>query len=133
MTEGKALVEDIIGAPAAGFIAPAWLYSKGAMAALAEAGFAIAEDHMRVWTPSSGRVLARGPVLTWASRSRGRIASSLAFAAIAPPILGMLSTVRIAVHPGDTRVPSLLNSIDRSFTRLSRGRVISRYADLLAG
>ncbi len=58
------------GRAAAGFIAPAWLYSDGARAALADAGFALAEDHFRVWRPADGAVLARGPVVTWASRSR---------------------------------------------------------------
>lgn len=131
MREGKVLIEDIIGGPTAGFVAPAWLYGEGAMAALADAGFAIAEDHMRVWSPASGRQLAWGPVLTWASRSPSRIASSLFFARIAPLLLGRMRDVRIAVHPGDTTVPRLLDSIDRSFAALVRGRLPARYADLL--
>ncbi|MDE2620743.1 MAG: DUF2334 domain-containing protein, partial [Sphingomonadales bacterium] len=83
MADGKALIEDAIGRPAAGFIAPAWLYGDGARAALSRAGFAMAEDHLRVWAPDTGRVLARGPVVTWASRSRPRQLSSLAVAALA--------------------------------------------------
>lgn len=130
MIAGRTLIEDIIGAPAAGFIAPAWLYGPGADAALAEAGFAIAEDHMRVWAPVSGDVLARGPVITWASRSRGRIASSLLFSALARHALAGMNIVRVAVHPGDVTVPSLLNSIDRTFSRLLRSHRPGRYADL---
>ena len=34
MADGRKLIEDIIGRPAAGFIAPAWLYGDGAMQAL---------------------------------------------------------------------------------------------------
>ena len=82
MRDGRALIEDITGREVAGFIAPAWLYGEGAKAALAECGFAMAEDHMRVWQPGSDRQLARGPVITWASRSTMRTASSLAFAAL---------------------------------------------------
>jgi len=133
MTAGRALIEDIIGAPVAGFVAPAWLYGAGAHSALAEAGFAIAEDHMRVWRPSDGRVLARGPVLTWASRSPARIASSLFFARLARHALRPMQTVRVAVHPGDVTVPQLMASIDASFTRLMRGRTPGRYRDLLNG
>jgi predicted deacetylase len=131
MRRGRALIEDIVGAEVAGFVAPAWLYGPGALAALATAGFAIAEDHLRVWAPADGRVLARGPVVTWASRSRGRIASSIAFAALARHALAPLRTVRVAVHPGDTGVPRLLDSIDAAFARLLRGRTPGRYRDLL--
>ncbi|WP_157216776.1 DUF2334 domain-containing protein [Flavisphingomonas formosensis] len=131
MREGRALVEDAIGRPAAGFIAPAWLYGEGAHAALAETGFALAEDHMRVWRPSDGATLARGPVVTWASRSRGRILSSLFFAALARQGLKPLSTLRVAVHPGDTRIPALLDSIDRTMRSALAARQAGRYADLL--
>jgi predicted deacetylase len=131
MQDGRALIEDATGRAVAGFIAPAWLYGEGARGALADAGFTLAEDHMRVWSPADGRVLARGPVVTWASRSRGRIASSLLFAALARQVLRPLATLRIAVHPGDTRVPSLLASIDASFAAAARMRSAGRYADLL--
>lgn len=133
MIAGRALIEDIIGAPVTGFIAPAWLYGPGALSALAEAGFAIAEDHMRVWRPADGRVLARGPVLTWASRSPARVASSRFFAGIARHALRPMKTVRVAVHPGDVTVPQLLTSIDASFARLMPGRTPGRYRDLLGG
>ncbi|WP_246331957.1 DUF2334 domain-containing protein [Sphingomonas chungangi] len=131
MTEGRALIEDITGKPVAGFIAPAWLYSPGAKAALGEAGFAMAEDHMRVWRPADGAVLAKGPVVTWASRSRSRIRSSLAFSAVARTALRPLRTLRIAVHPGDTTVPALLDSIDASLAAAMRDRTAGRYSDLV--
>jgi uncharacterized protein len=130
MSQGKALIEDIIGKPTTGFIAPAWLYGPGSLAALSEAGFVMAEDHMKVWHPATGAVFARGPVITWASRSKARIASSLGFAALARHMLRPLATIRIAVHPGDAHVPRLLESIDHSFASLGKGRTISRYADL---
>ena len=131
MADGKALIEDIIGRPAAGFIAPAWLYGEGAKEALAHSGFALAEDHMRVWQPASGHVLASGPVITWASRSRPRQLSSLAFAALARHALRWQETVRIAVHPGDTGVPALMRSISRTITAFAGRRPVTRYADLL--
>lgn len=101
MTDGKALIEDIIGRKAAGFIAPAWLYGPGAMTALAEAGFDLAEDHFKVWRPENGKVLTRGPVITWASRSHLRQLSSRFFAGIARLALQGQRDVRLAVHPGD--------------------------------
>ena len=129
--DGRAIVEDAIGRPVAGFIAPAWLYGDGARAAIKAQGFALAEDHLRVWRPADGLVLARGPVVTWASRSPARIRSSLAFAAVARAGLALLPTVRLAVHPGDTGVAALLSSIDTTLAALARGRQAARYADLL--
>jgi hypothetical protein len=133
MVAGKALIEDIIGRPVAGFIAPAWLYGPGAHAAMARAGFRLAEDHWRVWRPgSTASPLATGPVLTWASRSRARIASSLFAARALPPILRWKPVARVAVHPGDTTVPALLESIDGALQALGRTHRPGRYADLLA-
>lgn len=132
MAAGKALIEDVTGRPVAGFIAPAWLYGEGAMSALRECGFALAEDHMRVWHPGQeDRPLARGPVVTWASRSPARTASSLAFAALARRALHALPTVRIAVHPGDVTKPSLIASIEATVSAFVKRRPAGRYADLL--
>jgi predicted deacetylase len=131
MTDGRALIEDIIGRPVAGFIAPAWLYGPGAHAAMAKAGFALAEDHWRVWRPGQeGKPLAGGPVITWASRSKPRIASSLFAAWALPPVLRFKAVARIAVHPGDTGVPALMDSIATTLKRMTRSHRAARYADL---
>lgn len=132
IADGRKVVEDAIGRPVAGFIAPAWLYSAGTLEAVRESGFPLAEDHMKVWQPASGRVVARGPVITWASRSPGRIRSSLMVAAAARALPQALPTARIAVHPGDVTVPALLDSIDATFKRFAATHVPSRYADLIA-
>jgi uncharacterized protein len=131
MVDGKKLVDDIIGREATGFIAPAWLYGRGSLSALDAAGFNVAEDHMKVWSPVTGKVLARGPVITWASRSKMRIASSLAFAALARHALKPMANVRLAVHPGDAHVPRLVSSIETTLATLLQGRGVGRYADLL--
>lgn len=132
MSEGRDLVEDIIGRRAAGFVAPAWLYGPGAHSALREVGFDLAEDHFRVWQPADGKVLARGPVITWASRSYPRQLSSRAFARIARIGLKAQQVTRIAVHPGDTTVPKLLRSIAATLADFTRGSAAARYADLRA-
>ena len=132
MADGRKLIEDAIGRPVAGFIAPAWLYGDGARAALAASDFALAEDHLRVWQPASGRVLAKGPVITWASRSRPRQLSSRFFAGLARHALHPQQVVRVAVHPGDVTVPALLGSITKTFSAFAARRPAGRYADLLA-
>jgi len=131
INDGRALLEDAIGRGIDGFVAPAWLYGDGALEALRDAGMTLAEDHWRVWSPRSGETLARGPVITWASRTRLRLASSLAAAGtlrrISPDVL------RIGVHPPDARHPVLVRSIDKTFAIAARKRRPGRYADLLAG
>lgn len=132
MADARTLIEQVSGRPVAGFIAPAWLYGAPARAALAQADFALAEDHMTVWHPPSGQVVARGPVITWASRSRARIASSLLAARLLTPLLAHAAVVRVAVHPGDAHVPALRASIDRTLARLARSHAPARYDTLLA-
>lgn len=126
---GRSLLEDITGKPITGFVAPAWLYGPGAIQALANCAIPLAEDHWRVWSPVTGAQLARGPVITWASRSRIRTASSLAAARLLRRL--PLKVMRIGVHPPDVTKPELLSSIERTFRVASRSREAGRYSDLL--
>src|SRR3569623_1562259 len=91
----------------------------------------LAADHMRAWRPATGEGVAKGPVITWASRSRWRSASSLAVAALARAALPRKAWMRLAVHPGDTNVPALTDSIARTNASLSRGARVARYRELL--
>jgi predicted deacetylase len=128
--DGRSLVADIIGRDVDGFVAPAWLYGAGAREALESCGLALAEDHWRVWSPAQRRNLIRGPVITWASRTRARLASSLVAAAalrhVPTPVL------RIAVHPPDCRHPALVRSIERTVAMATRRRRVAAYSELLA-
>jgi predicted deacetylase len=129
IADGRALIESVTGRPIDGFVAPAWLYGSGACEALEQAGITLAEDHLRVWSPATGKQLAWGPVITWASRTRLRLASSLAAAVAlrhAP-----LEVLRIGVHPPDVRHPALVTSIGETFRVAKRKRRPSRYRDLL--
>ena len=131
MRQGRDLIEQAVGRPAAGFIAPAWLYGPGAREALTAEGFALAEDHLRVWQPCTGRTVARGPVITWASRSRNRALSSIGFAALARTALRPLPVVRIAVHPGDTGNAQLMQSIESTIRSFAKSRHAGRYGALI--
>jgi len=127
---GRMLIEDVIGRPTAGFVAPAWLYGNDAHEALRQAAIPIAEDHFSVWSPATGRRLATGPVITWASRTRLRLVSSLTASAA----LGRapIQVLRIGVHPPDVHHPALLHSIGKTFATAAKRRRLARYSDLLA-
>lgn len=128
--EGRALLEDVIGRRIDGFVAPVWLYSEGARAALEHCAIPVAEDHLHVWSPTKRTELAHGPVITWASRTRLRLASSLLAAGAlrrAP-----IQVLRIGVHPPDCRHPALVRSIRKTFEAAARSRRVASYSDLLA-
>jgi predicted deacetylase len=129
LREGRALVEDVIGRPVDGFVAPAWLYGPGALDALAAASIPLAEDHFRVWSPATGRQLAKGPVITWASRTPVRLASSLAAAAALRR--WPMKVLRVGVHPPDCRQPVLVRSIEKTLQTAMIKREAGRYGDLL--
>lgn len=130
IAEGRALLEDVTGRPIDGFVAPAWLYGPESLEALTDCAVPIAEDHLRVWSPLAGQPLARGPVITWASRTRTRLASSLAAAATLRRL--PMSVLRVGVHPPDVRHLSLVRSIDKTLAIAAAARKPARYSDLLA-
>ena len=132
LAEGRMLLEDIIGRPVAGFIAPAWLYGKESLKAVADQGFALVEDHFRVWNPQTSKVLARGPVITYASRSIPRLVSSILWSRVATVALSRAKTVRFAVHPHDTDSPKLQHEIERALSALTWTHTPSAYSDLQA-
>jgi predicted deacetylase len=126
--DGRALLEDVTGQPVTGFVAPAWLYGEPSREALRELQIPLAEDHLSVWSPATGRRLAHGPVITWASRTRLRLAASIAAAGMlrrAP-----LEVLRIGVHPPDVRHAALVSSIEKTLDIAARRRRIARYSDL---
>lgn len=131
LEQGQTMLEDMIGAPVAGFIAPAWLYGPDSLKAIADRGFTLVEDHFRVWNPQTGTVLARGPVLTYASRSPMRLASSLLWSRLATIALARAKTVRFAVHPHDVDSPALIHEITRALGVFSASHWPSAYRELV--
>ncbi len=133
IAEGRDMIEQITGRPIVGFVAPAWLYGENSLAALAAQNIRLIEDHFRVWNPQSAAVFARGPVVTYASRSRARIASSILWSRLATTLLARAATVRLAVHPHDVDSPALMREIGRALTSFARSHRPSAYTDLQPG
>ena len=129
IADGRALIEEVTGRAIVGFVAPAWLYGDGALDALHDAAVPVAEDHFRVWSPATGARLASGPVITWATRSRARLASSLLAAAAlrrAP-----INVLRVGVHPPDVWHPQVVRSIERTLQVARGARRAAAYAELI--
>ena len=129
--KGRDEVEAVLGKSVDGFVAPAWLYSEGTHQVLKDFGFRIAEDHLKVWDPTTGKTLSRSPVISYASRTKGRIASSMAWSRIGTATMRALPVVRHAIHPHDFDVPMLEHEISRSLRSLLRRHDPAPYAQLL--
>jgi predicted deacetylase len=125
---GRALIEDVTGRSIAGFVAPAWLYGRESLDALSDCAIPIAESHWRVWSPASGAELAKGPVITWASRSRMRLASSLVAARALRHSRSRV--LRVGVHPPDVRQAALVRSIGKTLEIAAQNRKATRYSEL---
>lgn len=131
LTAGRALFEEMLERPIDSFVAPAWQYSPGAKAALARLGFKIAENRMTVWSPASGEVLTKSPVIAYGSRDSLRRTSSLLWSQLSTRLMKACDVVRHAIHPKDFNCQSLKDEIRRSLGDLSAYRQIVPYRQLL--
>jgi len=129
---GRRMLEEALGGIIDAFVAPAWQYSAGANAALAEAGFCIAEDRSRVWNPSTGEILSRTPVIAYSGRSAMRRELSIAWSYTATKFFAKFPVVRHALHPADFDSERLICEIERSLRALLRNREVAPYRSLLA-
>jgi predicted deacetylase len=112
-----------------GFIAPAWSMPRWLLPWLGQRGYRFTEDHLRVYDPRDRRSRP-SLVLNWATRSPGRVLSTVAFCRAARPARALLPT-RIAIHPGDMRFRLVRHEVADAL-RWARGDVVARGPDLLA-
>jgi predicted deacetylase len=113
--------------PISGFVPPAWSMRRWLVPLLAERGYRFTEDHMTIFDPMAGRS-RKSLVLNYATRSRARLLSTLAYcraASLAAPLF----PTRIAIHPMDLRHPTVRTELDHLLAHL-RSRFVTRAADL---
>lgn len=101
-----------------GFVAPAWSMPPWVLDLLGERGYRFTEDHLRVHDPA-GKRSRPSVVLNYASRTPGRLLSSVAWCRIARAGRRVLPT-RIAMHPADMRY-ALLRSETESMLAWGKG------------
>lgn len=129
--KGEQVLRDTCGTAAEGFCAPAWLYSDATKQVLADKKYVFAEDHMKVWSPATGAETAKGPVVSYASRSKARIASSLLWSWVSRIVLAPFAITRIAVHPHDFDKAVLKSEIRRQIAHQLRSRTPVHYRDVI--
>jgi len=138
LVDGKRRLEDLLGRPIAGFVAPAWLEPRGFGAHLAVAGFRWHEGGLwieRLGPPLAGRARRyRTPVIGFATRTRLRLGAGLAWAGLLAPVLAAAAAaglgpahVRVALHPGDRGSPAVLRAAERAVATLLRTHAPGTY------
>jgi uncharacterized protein len=111
-----------------GFIAPAWSMPPWLLPLLRLRGCRFTEDHLRVYDPATRRARA-SVVLNWATRSPGRLLSTVAWCRAAKHARALVPA-RIAIHPADMRYRLVRGEIAGLLT-WARGDFVARGADLL--
>jgi predicted deacetylase len=128
LDEGERMLRDA-GLAIQGFVAPAWSMPGWVHALLGERGYSFTEDHTRVYDPANQRSRA-SVVLNYASRTPGRLLSSVAWCRIARPARRILPA-RIAIHPADMKY-ALLRTEIASLLAWAAGDFVATGAELLA-
>lgn len=130
IAEGADVFEQVIGHRPMGFIPPAWAWNDALPPALADAGIGWYEDHRRLYDLSLNRA-TETLVVTWATRTPLRKATSL----VGTPVLERLwrgrPLVRLAVHPYDFDHPATVRSIRRVWAAALRYGQQSSYSEVL--
>ena len=105
---GERVLRDA-GLTISGFVAPAWSMPDWVLSLLGERGYRFTEDHLRIHDPAMRRSRA-SVVLNYASRTPGRLLSSVAWCRVARPARRLLPA-RIAIHPADMRYALLRSEV----------------------
>jgi predicted deacetylase len=125
---GERMLKDA-GLTIRGFVAPAWSMPGWVLSLLGERGYRFTEDHLRIHDPARARSRP-SLVLNYASRTPGRLLSTVAFCRVARPLRRILPS-RIAIHPADMRF-ALLRSELASTLRWAAGDFVASGEALFA-
>jgi len=121
LDRGERMLRDA-GLTIRGFVAPAWSMPAWVLSLLGERGYRFTEDHLQIHDPKAQRSRP-SVVFNYASRTPGRLLSSVAWCRLARPAKRLLPG-RIAIHPADMRY-ALLRSEVTSLLAWARGDFVS--------
>lgn len=127
LDRGIALFESL-ELPIAGFVPPAWARREWLIPALRARGVDYVEDQLFAYAPVR-RLRRFAPALNYASRTRSRRWSSVAYARLGRGYDRLGTPLRVAIHPADLSHDTLVRET-RSLLEWSRGRTTDRVRDL---
>lgn len=127
--EGRAIFGRA-GLASAGFVAPAWLMSRGTQAAAAESGFRFTTRlHSIVLLPSGHSV--RAPSIVFSTRAAWRRAVSRLWLPIWTALNRPAGILRVVAHPADFEHPEIESLLFRLLARAGRGREAVTYGEVV--
>lgn len=129
--EGLRRMEGTLGTSAVSFVAPAWLYSRGTLRALGDAGIELAESRWRIWSPSRGRTVLRLPVANYAGGGSLKRTLASIWVGLYGGIFTGRQVQRFAVHPSDFRHQDQSRRVLEKIRVLAGSRRTAALADLL--
>ena len=131
LLEGREILKRTLGKEISGFTAPAWLYSRGSIAALARTGFIFAENRWRIWAPRTGRTILRMPAVNYAGGGLLKRFIAALWVMVSVTVFCGSETVRFAVHPCDFEDGVRQKAIIKRLKTLLRRREAVSFTDLL--
>jgi len=131
LQKGCEILKRALDIEVSGFVAPAWLYSRGTVAALSKAGFVFTESRWRIWNPETGRTLLNIPVVNYAGGSFIKRSLAAFWVMVSGIVLGGSRTVRFAIHPCDFENDAMRNAVIKRLKYLLRRRETISSSDLL--
>lgn len=131
LQECRETLKRTLGIEISGFVAPAWLYSSGTIAALAKTGFSLAENRWRIWDPGTGRTILWMPVVNYAGGGSVKRFLAALWVKISGTVLGGSETVRFAIHPCDYEDDRMRKTVMKRLKTLLKRRVSVSFEDLL--
>lgn len=126
--EGERMLRDA-GLRLNGYVAPGWSMPGWLVPLLAARGYRYCEDHFRIYDPARHRSRP-SIVLNWATRSPGRVVSTIAWCRVARHARHFVAT-RIAIHPADLRVLATRREIGH-LLEWAKGDYVAHAVDLFA-
>ena len=127
---GQGVLRTAFGAPAEGFIPPAWGSSRGLDRICLQRGLFYTEDQIFVRDLRTGRRFF-SPVVAFATRSAWREGLAGAWSRAFLRLSGGERILRLALHPADYRSAKTRRLAQRTLDRLSRERQWRLYRDVL--
>jgi len=130
LQEGRAALKRTLALEVSGFTAPAWLCSRGTVAALAKTGFIFTENRWRIWDPRTGRTLLRMPAVNYAGG--GFVKRSLAafWVIVSGMLLRSSPAVRFAIHPCDFENDAVREAVMKRLKTLLGKRETVSFSEL---